>query len=89
MSIDMCAAFARLQGVSELEVEGLLKAAEKLMPPSSKRKKQQPYTIAFISALQGQLDIDSPLDAAVYTCLPSTFYGAARVCEFTVQTLVV
>lgn len=69
------------------EVDTLLKAAEKLAPPSSKQKKRRPYTIEFILALRTHLDLNLPLDAAVYGCLTSTFYTAARVCEFTVRTL--
>lgn len=73
--------------LNEPEIEALLKAAEKLTPPSSKRKKRRPYTIDFIAALRVHLDLNEPLDAAVYGCLTTTFYGAARVCEFTVRTL--
>ena len=73
--------------LNDPEVEALLKAADKLTPASSKRKKRRPYTTDFIIAIRNNLNLDSPLDAAVYSCLTSTFYGAARVCEFTVRTL--
>ncbi|KDQ49030.1 hypothetical protein JAAARDRAFT_144039 [Jaapia argillacea MUCL 33604] len=68
-------------------MEALLKAASTLAPTSSKRKKCQPYTITFISSLQDHLALDNPLDAAVYACLTTTFYAAARVGEFMVRQL--
>jgi hypothetical protein len=73
--------------LNDPEVEALLKVADKLTPLSSKRKKRRPYTTDFIIAIRDNLDLDNPLDAAVYTCLTLTFYGAARVCEFTVRNL--
>jgi hypothetical protein len=73
--------------LNEPEVEALLKAADKLTPSSSKRKKRRPYTTDFIVAIRNNLNLDDPLNAAVYSCLTSAFYGAARVCEFTVRTL--
>ncbi|CAA7266802.1 unnamed protein product [Cyclocybe aegerita] len=69
------------------ELEALLKAAEKATPPTSKRKKHQPYTKDFMVAIRGQLDLSTPLHAAVYACLTTTFWSAARVGEFTVKNL--
>ncbi|CAA7265210.1 unnamed protein product [Cyclocybe aegerita] len=69
------------------ELEALLKAAEKATPPMSKRKKRQPYTKDFMVAIRGQLDLSTPLHAAVYACLTTTFWSAARVGEFTVKNL--
>ncbi|KIJ90262.1 hypothetical protein K443DRAFT_116846, partial [Laccaria amethystina LaAM-08-1] len=53
------------------ELEALLRAAEKTAPPASKKKKR----------------LDKPRDAAVYSCLTTTFYAAARLGEFTVPNL--
>ena len=69
-------------------VDTMLRAAEKLTPSTSRRKKRSPYTPAFISAIRGQLDLDKPLDAAVFACLTTCFYASARLGEFTVRTLV-
>ena len=69
------------------EMEVMLRAAEKLTPASSKRKKRMPYTPAFISAIRQQLDLEQPLDAAVFACLTTCFYASARLGEFTVRTL--
>jgi hypothetical protein len=51
------------------EFEALLKAAEKSAPPSSKRKKRQPYTIDFLVSIRNHLNLADPAHAAVYTCL--------------------
>ncbi|KAG2338184.1 hypothetical protein BDR05DRAFT_978258 [Suillus weaverae] len=73
--------------LNDEEIEALLKASENLIPPSSKHKKRHSYTIDFICALCDQLDIWSPLDAAVYSCLTTTFYCTARLSKFTIPTL--
>ncbi|KAF8800364.1 hypothetical protein BYT27DRAFT_7217059 [Phlegmacium glaucopus] len=69
------------------EIEALLKSADKSSPASSKRKKRQPYTIDFMLSIKDNLDLSQPLHAAVFACLTTTFYTAARVGEFTVRTL--
>ena len=69
------------------EMTTMLRAAEKLTPSTSRRKKRRPYTPAFISAIRSQLDLDKPLDAAVFACLTTCFYASARLGEFTVRTL--
>ncbi|KAF8154172.1 hypothetical protein B0H34DRAFT_662266 [Crassisporium funariophilum] len=69
------------------ELETLLRAAAKAAPASTKRKKRQPYTKEFMLAVRDELDLESPLDAAVYACLTTTFWSAARLGEFTVKNL--
>lgn len=73
--------------LNPLEMDALLKGAERLAPPSSKRKKRQPYTPDFITKLRQQLSLDDPFDAAVFACLTTCFYAAARVGEFLVPRL--
>ena len=65
----------------------MLKAADKLTPNASKRKKRQPYTPEFIATIKAHLDVEKPLDAAVYACLTTCFYASARLGEFTARTL--
>ncbi|KAG2336533.1 hypothetical protein BDR05DRAFT_978771 [Suillus weaverae] len=43
-----------------------------------------PYTIALIIAIRGQLNLNDPLDAAVFACLTTTFFTCACVREFTI-----
>ncbi|KAF9032010.1 hypothetical protein BDZ89DRAFT_948463 [Hymenopellis radicata] len=69
------------------ELDALLRAAERLQPPSSKTKKRLPYTVEIIEDLLSHLDLSTALDCAVAACLTTTFYSAARLGEFTVRTL--
>ncbi|KAF8465634.1 hypothetical protein DFH94DRAFT_616223, partial [Russula ochroleuca] len=69
------------------EMDTILRAADKLTPPSSKKKKCRPYTPNFIAAIKQQLDLKDPLDAAVFACLTTCFYASARLGEFMVRTL--
>lgn len=69
------------------ELKAMLKGAEKLAPPSSKRPKRAPVTTALIIALRAKLVLTDPLDAAVFACLTTTFFTVARLGEFLVPTL--
>ena len=69
----------------EKELDVMLRAAEKLTPATSRRKKRLPYTPTFISAVRQHLNLELPLDAAVYACLTTCFYASARLGEFTVR----
>ena len=69
------------------EMDTMLRAANKLTPSSSKKKKRCPYTPDFILAVRGQLDLDKHLDAAVFACLTTCFYASARLGEFTARTI--
>ena len=69
------------------KMEAILRAADKLTPASSKRKKRQPYTPDFIATIKANLDLEKPLDAAIYACLTTCFYASARLGEFTARTL--
>jgi hypothetical protein len=71
------------------EMDTMLRAADKLAPRASKKKKRLPYTPTFIAAIQQNLDLNSPLDAAVFACLTTCFYASARLGKFTVRTLAV
>ena len=73
--------------MNDNELKTIMKATEKLTPATSKRKKRCPYTPDFISAIKHQLDLNSPLDAAVFACLTTCFYAAGRLGEFTVRRL--
>ena len=72
---------------NQLELEAVLKGADRLTPLSSKRKKRLPYTPEFIAKLRQHMKLDDPFDAAVFACLTTCFYAAARVGEFVVPRL--
>lgn len=71
----------------ENETDALLKAARALSPPSSKRAPREPYTIGAIESIHNHLDLNTPLHAAVFACLTTTFFATARTGEFTVPNL--
>lgn len=73
--------------LNPMEMEALLKGAERLTPPTSKRKKRMPYTPEGIAAIRQQLNLEDPFDAAVFACLTTCFYAAARLGEFLVPRL--
>jgi hypothetical protein len=73
--------------LNPLEMEAILKGANRLSPPSSKRKKRLPYTPEFIRGVRQHLKLNEPFDAAVFACLTTCFYAAARVGEFLVPRL--
>ncbi|EPQ50080.1 hypothetical protein GLOTRDRAFT_51059 [Gloeophyllum trabeum ATCC 11539] len=73
--------------VNHDEVDALLRAASAVAPASSKRKKRLPYTPDLIITLRSHLTLADPLDAAIFACLTTCFYSAARVGEFTVRNL--
>jgi hypothetical protein len=69
------------------EMDTMLRAADKLTPGTSRKKQRLPYTPAFIAAIRQQLNLEEPLDAAVFACLATCFYASARLGEFTVRPL--
>ena len=73
--------------LEKAEMDTMLRAANKLTPNTSKRKKRRPYTPDFISAVRRHLDLRDPLDVAIFACLTTCFYASARLGEFMVRTL--
>ena len=69
------------------ELEALLSAAKKITPATLRRKKRVPYTPDFILAIKGQLQLNKPQDATIYSCLTAAFYATACLGEFTVPNL--
>ena len=69
------------------EMKAALDGAAILAPPSSKRPKRGPMTLKIISSLAMKFDLSKLLDAAVFACLTTTFFSAARLGEFTLPSL--
>ena len=69
------------------EMKAALDGATILAPPSSKRPKRGPMTLEIISSLATKFDLSKLLDAAVFACLTTTFFSAARLGEFTLPSL--
>jgi hypothetical protein len=73
--------------LEKAEMETMLRVAEKLTPPTSKKEQRRPYMPNFIVALSLHFNHTNPLDAAVYACLTTCFYASARLGEFTMRRL--
>jgi hypothetical protein len=73
--------------MNSTEMRAVLDGAAILAPPASRRPKRSPMTVPIIISLASILDLSKPLDAAVFACLTTTFYTAARLGEFTLPTL--
>ena len=69
------------------EMKAALDGAVILAPPSSKRPKRSPFTIPIVLSLLSKFNLSKPLDAAVFSCLTTTFFAAARLGEFTIPSL--
>ncbi|KAF5347756.1 hypothetical protein D9756_010246 [Leucocoprinus leucothites] len=73
--------------VDKLDLDILIRAADKSAPPTSKHPPCEPFTINYIISLRQHLALDNPLHAAVFACLTMAFYGTAHLGELTVPTL--
>jgi hypothetical protein len=69
------------------QLKAILDGAATLAPPASKRPKRSPFTPELICKIRDHLDLNTPLDAAVFACLTTSFYCIARLGEFTVPTI--
>lgn len=65
----------------------VLTGGKHLAPESSKRPKRAPFTVDILTAVRSKLDLSTPLHAAVYACLTTSFYTIARIGEFTIPSL--
>lgn len=72
---------------NDAELDAIFKAAQRLAPLTSRRKQRLPYTIDFITLIQEKLDMNNPEHVAVFSCLTTTFFCAARLGEFTIKNL--
>ena len=73
--------------INEKEAELLYKAARNLALPTSKCPMREPYTLVTITTIREHLDLASPLHAAVFACLTTTFLAATCTGEFTIPNL--
>ena len=73
--------------MDDIQVKTALDGAPKLAPPTLKRPKWEPFTLALIEKLFSQLDHADPLDISVRACLAISFFTLAHTSEFTVPSL--
>ncbi|KAG1830947.1 hypothetical protein DFJ58DRAFT_671502, partial [Suillus subalutaceus] len=57
------------------ELKAVLDGATASAPASSKQPKRLPFTPNSLAAIQDQLDLNSPLNAAIFACLTTMFYA--------------
>ncbi|KAG1893102.1 uncharacterized protein F5891DRAFT_963498 [Suillus fuscotomentosus] len=73
--------------VDQAQASLTLEGAKSLAPSSSSRAKRAPFTVALLLMIHSSLDLSTPLHAAVYACLTTSFFTIARTGEFTVPSL--
>jgi hypothetical protein len=82
-------AWHSIQGLPWLPDEAILRRSidgcKAFAPPSSKREKREPYTIAMLHTIRSHLDLDDPLDAACWACCCIAFFSLARLGELTIK----
>lgn len=64
-----------------------LKSAKSLEPPQARRSQRPPCLLSHLKTLHSELNLSTPLHAAVWACVTSLFYGMARSGELTVPNL--
>jgi len=70
-----------------ITLKATIEGAARLAPPSSKRPQRNPFTPDIIALFKSQLNLEDPLDVAVFACITVCFWGIARVSEFTVPSI--
>jgi len=70
-----------------ITLKATIEGAARLAPPSSKRPQRNPFTPDIIALFKSQLNLEDPLDVAVFACITVCFWGVARVSEFTVPSI--
>lgn len=73
--------------VNEEDVARIARGSKAHEPDSAKRRKRDPYTKDLLAQIRAQLDLAVPLDAAVWACITTAFYGVARLGELTVKSM--
>jgi len=73
--------------IQQDELKAALDGASECTPETSKRQKREPFSTDLILKIQTYLDLSKPLDAAVYACLTTSFYGLCCLGEITVRAL--
>lgn len=73
--------------IEQGELKSALDGAANEAPSGSKLSKREPLVITSIIKIRTHLNLESPLDAAVFACLTSSFYSLARLGELTVKSI--
>jgi len=77
----------RLWLLDPVTLKATIEGAARLAPPSAKHPQRNPFTPDIISLFKSQLNMEDPLDTAIFACITVCFWGIARVGEFTVPSI--
>ncbi|KAG6326373.1 hypothetical protein ID866_12717 [Astraeus odoratus] len=58
-----------------------------MAPPSSKHPLRAPFTPEIITSIRSLLQLEEPLDAAIFACMSVCFWCVVRLGKFTVPNL--
>jgi hypothetical protein len=72
--------------VDDAIVQQTIKGAAAFVPEASKRAKRAPYTTDMLSRIKGQLNLENPLDAAVWAICCTAFWAVCRMGELTIKS---
>ncbi|KAG2111120.1 hypothetical protein DEU56DRAFT_749658 [Suillus clintonianus] len=73
--------------VNTKELKAILDGATALAPSTSKSSKRNPFTVDILATIHAHVNLDDPLDAAVFACITTMFFTIARLGEFTVPAI--
>jgi hypothetical protein len=73
--------------VNPSELKSILEGASRLAPRSSKQPKRIPFERNILLLFLTYMDLQSPRDAAIFSCLVVTFHSISRLGEFTVPAI--
>jgi len=73
--------------VNTKELKVILDGATVLAPASSQSSKRLLFTAKILSIICTHLNLNDPLDAAIFACITTTFYLIVRLGEFTVPAI--
>jgi hypothetical protein len=73
--------------VNPSELKSILEGASRLAPRSSKQPKRIPFECNILFLFLTYMDLQSPRDVVIFTCLIVTFYSVSRLGEFTVPAI--
>lgn len=73
--------------VNAKELKAILDGAAALAPESSKCSKWNPFTVDILITICSFMNLSEHRDAAIFTCITTTFYAIVRLREFTVPTI--
>ena len=73
--------------INPSEIKAVLEGASRLAPPTSRRPNREPFTPDLIVRFRSHINLNDPLDAAIFACMTICFWAVARLGELTVPNI--